>query len=419
MVKIVTKGIIILHIALGMSYAALWVRMALEGQFWRGDFTAYYTGWSIIRDGHGAHLYDLDMQTRYQQHILDVSTRGLAWREDAPAPTFEDGVLPFVNPPYTALPFVPLTWLPLTTAFFVWSVVQGGLLVWLFSLLQSIGQAWKHTERWLMYSAVVAFPPLLITLMIGSYSLFMLLCVLQFYLSLKREQSNRAGLWLALGSVKPQLMLMPGFLALGARRWRVLGSGVAIIGVCVLIAWPVCGWQCWREFMHLLNSISNAFDYMGIVPTVMYNFKGTLAVLLGNEHGLFINRVSTVALVGASVCTLLLWRGASSSPTHPQFELRMALTLLLGLLFCPHLHPHDGLLFVAPAVLFYAYLRQNDLPRRGYAVFVLSCPLLFLVSEFTVGADVGIRIPVVAMGVLLVWMLRHLFRDRFHTGTLQ
>lgn len=410
MVKLLTQSIIIIHIALTISYAALWVRTAIEGQFWRGDFTAYYTGWSIVRDGHGAHLYDLDLQTRYQQHILDVSTRRLAWREDAPAPTFADGVLPFVNPPYTAIPFVPLTWLPLTTAFFVWSIAQGALIVWLLSLLQRIAQTWNHTERWLMYSAVAAFPPLLITFMIGSYSLFMLLCVLQFYLTLKQQQHNRAGLWLALGSVKPQLMLMPGFLALGSQRWRVLSVGFAIVGGCVLLACPVCGWQCWREFMHLLAIVSDAFDYMGIVPTVMYNFKGTLAVLLGNHQAPLINRISSLALIAASLSTLLLWHPApSSSPKHPQFELRIALTLLLGLLFCPHLHPHDGLLLVAPATLFYAYLRQNDLPRRNYAAFVLSCPVVFLLSEFTIGPNLGIRIPVIAMLVLLVWMLRHLY----------
>jgi hypothetical protein len=73
-------------------------------------------------------------------------------------------------------------------------------------------------------------------------------------------------------------------------------------------------------------------------------------------------------------------------------------------LFNPHLHRQDGVLFIAPAVLFYAYLRRRGLPRRAFAVWALVCPLLVLVSEFTVGGSMGIRAPVAMMAVLAVWM---------------
>ena len=38
--------------------------------FWRADFTNYYTGWSLVRDGLGHRHYDLELQTRYQEQIV-------------------------------------------------------------------------------------------------------------------------------------------------------------------------------------------------------------------------------------------------------------------------------------------------------------------------------------------------------------
>jgi len=117
-----------------------------------------------------------------------------------------------------------------------------------------------------------------------------------------------------------------------------------------------------------------------------------------------------MALIASAVLTLLLWRGPWQ-PDDPSFELRMALTILLGLLFSLHLNPQDGLILIAPAMLFYDYLRQRDLSRRAYAAFALSCPLVFLVSEFTVRGSLGIRVPVVAMIVLAVWMGKALYDE--------
>lgn len=399
--------VLVVNISLGVSFAGLWLLTAMKGQFWRSDFSAYYTAWSIVRDGHGHDLYDLDLQTQYQQAIL---TEG----------QFEGGLLPYINPPYATIPFVPLAAFPRSTAFWLWSAGQVVLLVALLRLLWRITASWKRREQWLLISGVIAFLPLFYTLMLGTFSLWMLLCTMSFSWTLKHRQETRTGLWLALGSVKPQQMLMPGFLVLGARRWHALGAGVAFTAIMVAVSLVYPGWQSWPDFLHVLSVISNTFDRMGIVPSVMYNFKGTLALLLGSTHQSLINQASLAALVLAVGATLWLWRGPWQ-PDDPRFELRMAATILLGVLFSPHLFPHDGLLLVAPAVFFAVYLRERGLPLRPYATFALSCPLLFLVAEFTIGGSLGIRVPVVAMVVLLVWIARMLWWEArtAHPGNSQ
>jgi hypothetical protein len=392
------RGALILNISLGLSYAGLWISAARQDLLWRADFTAFYTGGAIVRDGQGAHLYDAELQTRYQQQILEGRS-------------FKDGVLLYNYPPHVVFLFAPLAWLPRSTAFVIWTLAQGGLLVWLLLLLRRIAQSWERNERWLLLSAVVALPSLLTTFLLGAFSLLVLICLLQFYYALKQGRQAQSGLWLVVGIVKPQNILLPGVLLLGARRWRAL-VGAALIGAAVvLVSSVLLGWHTWLDFLNLLRTASGFFGIYGIDPTTMYNFKGTLALILGNAQGVLINQISLAALIIVVLLTLFLWRGPWR-PDEPSFELRLAFTLLLGLLFSVHLNPQDGLMLVAPALLFYMYLRQRNLPRRAYAAFVLSCPLVFLVSEFTVKGSLGIRIPVVAMTVLAAWMGWALYNER-------
>lgn len=384
------RGVLVLNIGLGLSYVALWGMLAWQGLFWRADFSAYYTGWSIARDGLGGQLYDFDLQTRYQQQILGGRS-------------FSQGLLPYLNPPHATLPFIPLALLPLPAAFAVWTLCQVGLLVWLLRLLLRMAHDWEPLERWLLVSAVVAFPPLLFTFQLGAFSLLMLLCVLQYYWSLKQGRDRSAGLWLLLGTVKPQVLLLPGVLLISARRWRTLGTALLGGGILAALSGALLGWRSWAGFAAALRTVNGYFGIFGIVPATMYNFKGTLALILGDEQGLLINQISLVALALVVALIMFLWH-VPWRPDDPVFDLRMGFTILLGLLFNPHLHRQDGVLFIAPAVLFYMYLRQRGLPRRAFAVLALACPLLILVSEFTISGSLGIRAPVALAAVLAVWM---------------
>jgi hypothetical protein len=61
---------VVFNASLALSLAVVWVHMAVQGVFWRADFTNYYTGWSLVRDGLGHRHYDLELQTRYQEQIV-------------------------------------------------------------------------------------------------------------------------------------------------------------------------------------------------------------------------------------------------------------------------------------------------------------------------------------------------------------
>src|SRR5262249_15912891 len=162
-----------------------------------------------------------------------------------------------------------------------------------------------------------------------AFSLLTLVCVLQAYLTLKRGREAQAGLWLMLGTLKPQAVVMPGLLLVAGRRWRALASALIAGGVTLVLTSLVLGWRIWLDFLEIMRDMATLFDVYGIVPSDMYNLKGTLALVLGNQQGALINLISLVALGGGAVVTLLLWRGPWR-PDEPSFELRMGLTIILG-----------------------------------------------------------------------------------------
>jgi len=392
------RAALVLNLSLALSYAGLWGIVAAQGLFWRADFTAYYTGWTIAREGEGHRLYDFDEQARVQQRILEGRS-------------FSDGLLPYLNPPYATIPFVPLSLLPLSTAFWAWSLLQVGVLALVARALLQIAAGWEPHERWLMLAAAAAFPPLLYTFQLGAFSLFMLLCLLRYYTALKAGRSAPAAAWLLAGTLKPQAMLLPGAALLVGRRWRALGAAVLGGVALVVVSGAALGWASWPGFLRALGTVNSFYGRFGIEPAAMYNLKGTLTLLLGAGQGELITRISNAAFVAAGALALWLWRG----PWRPEdtgFELRMGLTILLGLLFSPHLHPQDGVMFIAPAVLFYCYLRGRGLPRAAFAALALASPALTLATEFTVGERLGVRLPVVLMGLLALWMGAALVAER-------
>ncbi|HEY7066428.1 MAG TPA: glycosyltransferase family 87 protein [Chloroflexota bacterium] len=378
------------NLCLSAGYVGLWLMLAAQGEFWRADFTGYYTGWLMVADGQGPRLYDVLLQTVYQQATL-------AGR------SFVDGVLPFNYPPYTALPFVPVTLLPLGPAFWAWTAGELALLGVLLRTLWRYTAAWSTSERAILVSGVLAFPPLLWTLQQGAFSLFITLCVLQWYLALKQGHDGRAGAWLAGGLIKPQLIVLPVLMLLVGRRWRAVLVLGAIAALLVLPSLLVLGIPAWIDYLGMVRRMSNLFGAFGINPGDMLNVRGLLAALLGSAHAATINLVTAVVLVGAIVVTAALWRGPWR-PQESEFDLRVALTIALGLVTSPYLYPHDALVLIVPVTLAYGYLRAHNLPRRVFAVCVLANPVVFLVSELGLRGVLPVRLGFVAIVVLTVWL---------------
>jgi hypothetical protein len=397
------------HVALGIciglavsySYIAIAANVVINDLLWTADFIGFYTGGAIVRDDLGERLYDLELQARYQQEILAGHN-------------VLGELMAYIVPPHDAIIFALPARLPLQTAYGIMAGVQVLLLIGTLGALWRIGAPWTPRERVLAMGGLLAFYPLLSTFLLGALSLLVLLCLLHVYLALKRRGEISAAAWLLLISVKPQTAVLPALALLFARRWRAILTvglgGLALVGFTALWLGP----HIWVDFVENLRLTSSAFDKYCVYPSGMHNLKGTLTIALGKQNATLINAVSLGGFLLSVGATAWLWRGPYD-PDRPDFELRLSITLTLALLFGLHVNPQDSLLLVAPTALFYEYLRRAHLPRRAYGVFVWICLPLYVIGELGVRERLGIRLPVIAMLILLGWQVNALWHARART----
>jgi hypothetical protein len=219
-----------------------------------------------------------------------------------------------------------------------------------------------------------------------------LICLLGFCRNLAAGRAFWTAFWLTLGTIKPQLMVAPAAILLAGRRWRELGIAALLFMAWAALTTAFLGVSCWTEFLHVLRHSAWQFGVDGIYPRAMYNLKGCLTSLLGEGQAAAINFASTTALLLVILATLRMWWGPWRAGTA-EFDLRLALTLQLGLIANPHLNPVDVLALVAPALLFYRGLRRSGRPVRLLTALLVCVPLLFALNCYglTVTAQTGVH----------------------------
>jgi hypothetical protein len=394
-IRLAGFALILLNFCVGIIFIYVWLSASQKDYFEHVDFTTFYTAGAIARDGLGARLYDLSLQAGYQAKILNQSLDQTA-------------ILPFNNPPFTVYPFILFSKLPLNQAFILWTVIQLAMLMWLLYNLFRFSMHWSRMERWLMISGSIAFTPLLIDFMLGTFSLLLLLSLFQFYISLKNERQIHGAGWLLVQFIKPQVALLPAVMLLGVRRWKAIGAA-ALMGICLFGITAISfGPRIWLDFARNINTASANFNSFGIVPAIEYNLKGFLTMLLGESQAGIINLISIGALLISIVLVLWIWLG-SRLVKDSLFEVKFSLVVVLSLVLSLHLNPYDSLLLILPAVLFYNYLRGRKSSGLAFGIFSLCFPYIFLFDFFVLSGQMGFHFPFVMMVIIGLWIAKELF----------
>ncbi|HET9177519.1 MAG TPA: glycosyltransferase family 87 protein [Terriglobia bacterium] len=156
--------------------------------------------------------------------------------------------LPFLRAPWQALEFLPLTWLPFSAAFLLWSALNLALVMAAFWTLRTRLAA-MSASAWLATASFLALPLAWMVKSGHDIGVFVLLITLALS-AIRRGRDERAGILLGLASMGLHLLL-PALLFLAwRRRWRVLWSvvvtGTFLFALSTAIAGP--GWPeaCWR-----------------------------------------------------------------------------------------------------------------------------------------------------------------------------
>jgi len=190
-----------------------------------GDFPSFYGAGSIVLDGHGEDLYDVELQQQVQSD------------------QFEDGgYLYFAYPPYTALPYAGLAALPYNAAFVLHTILAVAALIGAVLAFRPFarGMLDGRTRLGIGVAASLAMYPVLRSVLGGQNATFTLLLLVLVARFDHEDHAMATGLAAAAMLFKPQFGVLVILVLVVARRWRAtawaIGGAAALFGAGVVVA---------------------------------------------------------------------------------------------------------------------------------------------------------------------------------------
>jgi len=336
------------------------------------DFLAQYTAGRLLLNGQGTHLYDLEAQKQAQERVLASLHSNVE---------FAEGLLLFSHPPFAALSYSLFSWLPYVAAFLTWNVFSVACFVTGIAKLVRYYRLHEQPHFELVLPLCLVFLPVSATLLQGqNTSLAFLLAVLAF-LDFKQRHGFRAGIWLAAGLVKFQMLPVPLFILLCKRRWQALAGFLSGSSVLVLISFCVVGLEGLQSYLNLLAEMPGWVDRFGVDPLKAQCIRGQVFLLLYNRVPALIP-AATIALDGILLILLLRsWKGKWDTQ-HPSFDLKFALLIIVALLVAPHVNFHDLAFLLLPGLILFHYTGSSGgIPTPKWwrlALFLVGFPLQLL-----------------------------------------
>jgi hypothetical protein len=300
------------------------------------DFTTFYSGASILRQGLGRQLYDEQTQYRVQlQFAAGVSIR--------------QGPLPYIHPPFEALLFIPFTWISYPAAFVLWDVLNLGFLLLLFYLLRPAVPWLKQVPAaaWLLGS--LAFFPVFFALLQGQDILVLVVLFGAAYVLLRGNRDLAAGCCLGLGVFRFHLVAPLILILLLQKRKKAIAGFLGTASALGLVSVAIVGWQGALSYpsnvWHLEQSMERR---QTIVPIRMASVRGLLDNLLVLSTS---KRVSDVAIAVVSLALVVFAARRWKTGSRADFDLGFALCVIITVLVSYHTLAYDLSLLLLPLAL--------------------------------------------------------------------
>jgi hypothetical protein len=318
------------------------------------DFVAFYTAGRIVDTGQSALLYDFDTAHRIQQEIYQVESENFN---------------PYLNPPFYALLFVPLSKLPYSVAAVLWMLFNLACLWGAIRLLKSAtpGNHFLLALTWLPAWSAITF---------GQNSLLSVLIISTTFAFWERKKPFQAGLVGGLMLYKPQLAIGLGLLwLLDIRKsWRsVLGMGVSGISLVILSA------------ILLPEASLEYLTYAQMISANLMTFDG---FPIWNAHGVqtfffaLLPGLKTTAQFLYLLSTLLgIFTYYRFFHQHQDSRIRFAGAICLTLWITPYVMVYDWTLLIVPAILLWD--AAPTLKPAWEILFAILWVIMFISSALT------------------------------------
>jgi hypothetical protein len=337
---------------------------SVRGRIQKGDpdFTVYYTAGKILRAGQSAQLYDAATQNAVQRQFTTDSD-------------IRSGPLPYIHPPFEALIFVPLTFLPYGQAFVLWNFLNLGMLfaiaLWLRPVLQFLDEIplWEWGLAWL------SFFPVFANFLQGQDAILLLLVFVLGFRALDRNAELLAGCWFGLGVFKFHFAI-PLILILVVWKGRRLASGfVAIASAAALLSLAIVGWRGALQYpayaWHIVSVPGHGQTPVGLMP----NFVGLVTGWSFVENVGWPARL--VVLVACAALLIAVARMRRLANDLRFFRLSFACAVITAVLVSYLTNAHDLCLLVLPLALLADHCASRWSDRQAVrALLIPVVPLL-------------------------------------------
>jgi hypothetical protein len=331
-----------------------------------GDFISFYSIGKLYRLGHTEVFYDFERLYAFQRQVLPE------------LPT----VVPFINPPFTALFYAPFglnSYLQGLTAWWAAGLVALWLSLRLLASRLFPGQP-GATARFAGFAAT--FFPTVLWFSMGQTTTFVLLLLSSAFLLLRQRRDFAAGLVLGMLAFKPQLALPLALPILLKFRHRAIAGGGLSAGFFLALGW-------WLFPGQMSDYIAESGRFLALFLQPEFPLWSEHA-LFGFCHLLLKGTPwSFLApwLTGAASMALLAFAGRiwSLQPWQPaarDWDRCMAASMCLGLCLATHLFTYDLMLLLLPFLIVLASFRseggestldQGPILATSVLVYLLGC----------------------------------------------
>ncbi|MBM6405970.1 DUF2029 domain-containing protein [Phycicoccus sp. CSK15P-2] len=349
-------------------FGVVWTASLHSGAVLLPDLLARWSGGRLLVDGRAEVLYDPGVQSALQRVVVDAQR--LSW---------------FVSPPPVAVVFAPLGALAYPMAGLVWTVGSAALLAWtairaarLHPALEMLG-----TRRGMLVAA--SCQPVLELVGAGQDTALVLAALVGGASLLVEGREVLAGVVLAVGTVKPHLVLLVPVVLLLGRAWKALVALLAVTTAAVVATTAWLGIGVWYDWVAALTSPLYRTEVGEGQAWKNASLRGLLDTLGPGAAGPWVSGVWMVLVLVVLVLTAGWLRGQGV----PLWAHLVVTVPLVTALVAPHVLVYDLVLVLPAATLLVA--RGGPTARAGVAVGYV---LLFLAPLWHL---VALRLPAVSV----------------------
>jgi len=338
------------------------------------DFVQFWAAAVLAREGRPAAPYDVESFHAFENRVIGRDVPNIVWR----------------YPPSLLVLVFPLSFMPYSAAFIVWTLLGLGL----FAL--AVRRLTTHPlAPWL----ALAFPATYLNAAYGQNGLFTASFIIGG-LALLETSPLAAGMILGLVTFKPHLAVLVPLALLVGRRFHALAGFAASSAVLMVTSVAAFGTEPWRAFFELATT---GQELVFLCDTNFHAMVTVWAsVYMATSERFAAGAAQAVVSVVVVTATLAAWYG--NSPTR----LRFGFLAIACLLATPYAFVYDlAIVTVAMVVMWDEARRTGWLPGE-FAAVSLNWALLPFLPSLAYGTRVSLASPLLV--VLFACLVRRSFR---------